>query len=67
MFHARVTGSSNSDLNFTMDETGPATVICDYLCYTFMFLSVATSNLVATSLARRVSLSFLDYESFNTL
>ncbi|XP_010472115.1 PREDICTED: protein DETOXIFICATION 46, chloroplastic [Camelina sativa] len=32
---------------------GPATVICDYLCYTFMFLSVATSNLVATSLARR--------------
>ncbi|CAA7028298.1 unnamed protein product [Microthlaspi erraticum] len=32
---------------------GPATVVCDYLCYTFMFLSVATSNLVATSLARR--------------
>ncbi|KAL1208188.1 Protein DETOXIFICATION 46 [Cardamine amara subsp. amara] len=32
---------------------GPATVICDYLCYTFMFLSVATSNLVATALARR--------------
>nr|AAD23682.2 expressed protein [Arabidopsis thaliana] len=32
---------------------GPATVICDYLCYTFMFLSVATSNLVATSLARQ--------------
>jgi len=27
-----------------------------------MFLSVATSNLVATSLARQVSLSFLDYE-----
>ncbi|KAF8118367.1 hypothetical protein N665_0005s0133 [Sinapis alba] len=32
---------------------GPATVVCDYLCYTFMFLSVATSNLVATSLARQ--------------
>ncbi|CAN6808581.1 hypothetical protein Bca4012_002937 [Brassica carinata] len=31
---------------------GPATVVCDYLSYTFMFLSVATSNLVATSLAR---------------
>lgn len=32
---------------------GPGTVICDYMCYTFMFLSVATSNLVATSLARQ--------------
>ncbi|CAN8314616.1 unnamed protein product [Cochlearia groenlandica] len=32
---------------------GPATVLCDNLCYTFMFLSVSTSNLVATSLARR--------------
>ncbi|XP_021889320.1 protein DETOXIFICATION 46, chloroplastic [Carica papaya] len=32
---------------------GPATVVCDYTGYVFMFLSVATSNLVATSLARR--------------
>ncbi|XP_010531467.1 PREDICTED: protein DETOXIFICATION 46, chloroplastic-like [Tarenaya hassleriana] len=32
---------------------GPGTVLCDNLCYTFMFLSVATSNLVATSLARQ--------------
>ncbi|CAH2061618.1 unnamed protein product [Thlaspi arvense] len=45
--------SRNSNPNFITDETGPATVVCDYLCYTFMFLSVATSNLVATSLARR--------------
>ncbi|XP_065866896.1 protein DETOXIFICATION 46, chloroplastic-like [Euphorbia lathyris] len=32
---------------------GPGTVVCDYMSYLFMFLSVATSNLVATSLARR--------------
>ncbi|CAL9233647.1 unnamed protein product [Arabidopsis halleri] len=32
---------------------GPATVVCDYLCYTFMFLSVTTSNLVATAPARQ--------------
>ncbi|XP_078446130.1 MATE efflux family protein isoform X2 [Wolffia australiana] len=32
---------------------GPGTVICDYLSYVFMFLSIATSNLVATSLARK--------------
>ncbi|KAF3435777.1 hypothetical protein FNV43_RR22869 [Rhamnella rubrinervis] len=32
---------------------GPGTVLCDYMSYTFMFLSIATSNMVATSLARR--------------
>ncbi|KAK8626781.1 hypothetical protein V6N13_134413 [Hibiscus sabdariffa] len=32
---------------------GPATVVCDYIGYVFMFLSIATSNMVATSLARR--------------
>ncbi|XVE93715.1 hypothetical protein REPUB_Repub01dG0218200 [Reevesia pubescens] len=32
---------------------GPATVVCDYMSYIFMFLSIATSNMVATSLARR--------------
>ncbi|CAK7329627.1 unnamed protein product [Dovyalis caffra] len=32
---------------------GPGTVICDYTSYLFMFLSIATSNLVATSLARQ--------------
>ncbi|XP_047321551.1 protein DETOXIFICATION 46, chloroplastic [Impatiens glandulifera] len=32
---------------------GPATVVCDYMAYIFMFLSIATSNLVATSLARQ--------------
>ncbi|XP_042412165.1 protein DETOXIFICATION 47, chloroplastic-like isoform X2 [Zingiber officinale] len=32
---------------------GPGTVFCDYLCYVFMFLSIATSNMVATSLAKK--------------
>ncbi|MCI18575.1 MATE efflux family protein 4 chloroplastic-like, partial [Trifolium medium] len=32
---------------------GPATVFCDYLSYSFMFLSIATSNMVATALARQ--------------
>ncbi|PKI38585.1 hypothetical protein CRG98_041018, partial [Punica granatum] len=32
---------------------GPATVLCDYMSYIFMFLSVATSNMVATSLAQQ--------------
>ncbi|CAA7410919.1 unnamed protein product [Spirodela intermedia] len=32
---------------------GPGTVICDYLSYAFMFLSIATSNMVATSLAKK--------------
>ncbi|KAI3717331.1 hypothetical protein L1987_68893 [Smallanthus sonchifolius] len=35
---------------------GPGTVLCDYMSYGFMFLSIATSNLVATSLAKQVSL-----------
>lgn len=39
---------------------GPGTVICDYTSYVFMFLSIATSNLVATSLARQVRLLNLD-------
>ncbi|GMP48150.1 hypothetical protein CsSME_00015606 [Camellia sinensis var. sinensis] len=30
---------------------GPGTVVCDYMSYVFMFLSIATSNMVATSLA----------------
>ncbi|WVZ03142.1 hypothetical protein V8G54_023948 [Vigna mungo] len=33
---------------------GPATVVCDYLSYVFMFLSIATSNMVATALAKQV-------------
>ncbi|XP_051138556.1 protein DETOXIFICATION 46, chloroplastic-like [Andrographis paniculata] len=32
---------------------GPGTVLCDNTSYVFMFLSIATSNLVATSLARQ--------------
>ncbi|KAG7975918.1 hypothetical protein I3843_06G124200 [Carya illinoinensis] len=31
----------------------PATVMCDSLSYVFMFLSIATSNMVATSLAKK--------------
>ncbi|XP_030523091.1 protein DETOXIFICATION 46, chloroplastic [Rhodamnia argentea] len=32
---------------------GPGTVLCDYTSYVFMFLSIATSNMVATSLAKQ--------------
>ncbi|XP_021854469.2 protein DETOXIFICATION 46, chloroplastic-like [Spinacia oleracea] len=32
---------------------GPATVLCDYVGFVFMFLSIATSNMVATSLAQK--------------
>lgn len=32
---------------------GPGTVLCDNLSYVFMFLSIATSNMVATSLAAK--------------
>ncbi|CAN1125179.1 Protein DETOXIFICATION 46, chloroplastic [Linum perenne] len=31
---------------------GPGTVLCDNMSYVFMFLSIATSNMVATSLAK---------------
>ncbi|KAJ4966512.1 hypothetical protein NE237_018361 [Protea cynaroides] len=31
---------------------GPGTVLCDNLSYVFMFLSIATSNMIATSLAK---------------
>ncbi|KAK8950817.1 hypothetical protein KSP39_PZI004440 [Platanthera zijinensis] len=32
---------------------GPGTVFCDNLSYIFMFLSIATSNMVATSIAKK--------------
>ncbi|KAK9287318.1 hypothetical protein L1049_015732 [Liquidambar formosana] len=32
---------------------GPGTVLCDNLSYVFMFLSIATSNIVATALAAK--------------
>ncbi|KAG6605050.1 Protein DETOXIFICATION 46, chloroplastic, partial [Cucurbita argyrosperma subsp. sororia] len=32
---------------------GPATVLCDYTSYVFMFLSIATSNMVATAIAKQ--------------
>lgn len=35
--------------------TGPGTVFCDNMNLLFMFLSIATSNMVATSLAKGVS------------
>ena len=35
-------------------RAGPATVVCDYMSYVFMFLSIATSNMVATALAKQV-------------
>ncbi|KAK1422923.1 hypothetical protein QVD17_18212 [Tagetes erecta] len=44
-----VIGQSSS---IELAALGPGTVICDYMSYVFMFLSVATSNLVATSLAK---------------
>ncbi|KAF5751071.1 putative DNA-damage-inducible protein f [Tripterygium wilfordii] len=40
-------------LDYAFEWAGPATVLCDYISYMFMFLSIATSNLVATSLARQ--------------
>jgi len=41
---------------FNFACVGPATVVCDYMSYVFMFLSVATSNMVATALAKQVIL-----------
>lgn len=38
----------------SFNYAGPGTVLCDDVNYIFMFLSIATSNLVATSLARKV-------------
>ncbi|KAL4615908.1 hypothetical protein ACB092_07G160400 [Castanea dentata] len=32
---------------------GPRTVVCDYMSNLFMFLSIATSNMVATALAKQ--------------
>lgn len=40
---------------FGFGLAGPGTVMCDNIGFLFMFLSIATSNMVATSLARRVS------------
>ncbi|XP_024371604.1 protein DETOXIFICATION 46, chloroplastic isoform X2 [Physcomitrium patens] len=45
-----VIGQSSS---LELAALGPGTVLCDQVCYVFMFLSVATSNLVATSLAHK--------------
>lgn len=45
---------------------GPGTVFCDNTSYIFMFLSIATSNLVATSLARtkiKCSIRYLSWFS----
>ncbi|CAM6011948.1 unnamed protein product [Sphagnum balticum] len=45
-----VVGNSSS---LELAALGPGTVLCDQLCYVFMFLSVATSNLIASSLAHK--------------
>lgn len=45
-----VIGQSSS---IELAALGPGTVFCDNASYVFMFLSIATSNLVATSLARQ--------------
>ncbi|KAH7373405.1 hypothetical protein KP509_17G054200 [Ceratopteris richardii] len=45
-----VVGRSSS---LELAALGPGTVLCDQLGYVFMFLSVATSNLIATSLAKQ--------------
>lgn len=43
---------------------GPGTVLCDHMSYVFMFLSVATSNMVATSLAKQVIFTFYSFNTF---
>ncbi|KAK6805867.1 hypothetical protein RDI58_003652 [Solanum bulbocastanum] len=40
-------------VKFSGPAVGPGTVFCDNTSYVFMFLSIATSNLVATSLAKQ--------------
>ncbi|CAO2814994.1 unnamed protein product [Amaranthus hypochondriacus] len=45
-----VVGQSSS---IELAALGPGTVLCDYVGYVFMFLSVATSNMVASSLAQK--------------
>lgn len=42
---------NNSSLELA--ALGPGTILCDQTCYVFMFLSIATSNLIATSLAQK--------------
>ncbi|GLT30638.1 hypothetical protein SLA2020_054290 [Shorea laevis] len=46
--HTAIIGQGSS---LELAALGPGTVLCDYMSYVFMFLSVATSNLVATALA----------------
>ncbi|KAL5855927.1 hypothetical protein ACOSQ4_005729 [Xanthoceras sorbifolium] len=45
-----VTGQGSS---IELAALGPGTVMCDSMSYIFMFLSIATSNMVATSLTRQ--------------
>ncbi|XWS54976.1 hypothetical protein CRYUN_Cryun10bG0135700 [Craigia yunnanensis] len=49
--HLWVIGQGSS---IELAALGPGTVLCDYMSYVLMFLSVATSNMVATSLAREI-------------
>ncbi|BBM97273.1 protein MpEDS5 [Marchantia polymorpha subsp. ruderalis] len=45
-----VVGQSSS---LELAALGPGTVLCDQLSYVFMFLSISTSNLIATALAHK--------------
>lgn len=45
-------------INCIYKFAGPGTVLCDNMSYVFMFLSIATSNFVATALAGKVCFSF---------
>ncbi|OAE18577.1 hypothetical protein AXG93_1923s1330 [Marchantia polymorpha subsp. ruderalis] len=46
-----VVGQSSS---LELAALGPGTVLCDQLSYVFMFLSISTSNLIATALAHKI-------------
>jgi hypothetical protein len=46
--------SDGFNLIVNLEMSGPGTVVCDYMSYSFMFLSIATSNMVATALAKKV-------------
>jgi hypothetical protein len=48
---------NNTPYDIHLPQAGPATVVCDYMTLTFMFLSVVTSNIIATALAKQVRVS----------
>jgi hypothetical protein len=53
------TGFSHLIVLFNVfNQAGPGTVFCDHTTYIFMFLAIATSNLIATALAQKVCFQF---------